>query len=67
MSLKELQDELDGLIEIKERCLDVDDESLDDEIDEVIGKLLAAMSKQERAACDFITQLNIYGHATIEV
>lgn len=46
MSLKELEYELDGLIEIKEQLLDVDDESLDDEIDEVIGKLLAAMRKE---------------------
>lgn len=46
MSLKELEYELDGLIEIKEQLLDVDDESLDDEIDEVIGKLLAAMSNE---------------------
>jgi len=46
MSLKELEYELDGLIEIKEQLLEVDDESLDDEIDEVIGKLLAAMSKE---------------------
>lgn len=43
MSLKELEYELDGLIEIKEQLLEVDDESLDDEIDEVIGRLLAAM------------------------
>lgn len=43
MSLKELEYELDGLIEIKERLLEVDDESLDDEIDEVIGKLLSRM------------------------
>jgi len=43
MSLKELEHELDGLIEIKEQLLDVDDESLDDEIDEVIGKLLSRM------------------------
>jgi len=46
MSIKELEYELDGLIEIKEQLLDEDDESLDDEIDEVIGKLLAAMSKE---------------------
>ena len=46
MSLKELEYELDGLIEIKEKLLDVDNESLDDEIDEAIGKLLAAMSKE---------------------
>lgn len=46
MSLKELEYELDGLIEIKEQLLDVDDESLDDEIDEVIGRLLAAMRKE---------------------
>jgi len=30
MSLKELEYELDGLIEIKEQLLEVDDESLDD-------------------------------------
>ena len=46
MSIKELEYELDCLIEIKEQLLDEDDESLDDEIDEVIGKLLAAMSKE---------------------
>jgi hypothetical protein len=46
MILKELEYELDCLIEIKEQLLEVDDESLDDEIDEVIGKLLAAMSKE---------------------
>lgn len=46
MSLKELEYELDRLIEIKEQLLEVDDESLDDEIDEVIGRLLAAMSKE---------------------
>ncbi len=46
MSLKELEYELDGLIEIKEKLLDVDDESLDNEIDEAIGQLLAAMSKE---------------------
>jgi len=34
------------LIEIKEQLLDEEDESLDDEIDEVIGQLLAAMSKE---------------------
>lgn len=45
MSLKELEYELDGLIEIKEQLLEVDDESLDDEIDEVIGRVLAAMMK----------------------
>jgi len=46
MSLKELEYELDGLIEIKEQLLDEEDESLDDEIDEVIGQLLAAMSNE---------------------
>ena len=40
MSLKELEYELDGLIEIKEQLLEVDDESLDDEIDVIIGRLL---------------------------
>lgn len=47
MSLKELEYELDGLIEIKEQLLDEDDESLDDEIDEAIGRVLAAMMKNK--------------------
>ena len=47
MSLKELEYELDCLIEIKEQLLDEDDESLDDEIDEAIGRVLAAMMNQE--------------------
>lgn len=46
MSLTELEYELDGLIEIKERLLDEEDESLDDGVDEVIGRLLAAMMKE---------------------
>lgn len=46
MSLKELEYELDKLIKIKEQLIEADDDSLDDEIDEVIGKLLAAMSKE---------------------
>lgn len=47
MSLKELEYELDGLIRIKEQLLDEDDESLDDEIDEAICRVLAAMMNQE--------------------
>jgi DNA-binding protein YbaB len=43
MSLKQLEYELYGLIEIKEQLLDEDDESLDDEIDEAIGRVLSAM------------------------
>lgn len=66
MNLKELEDELDVLIEIKEQSSWLDDEELDDEIDEVIGKLLASMSKQDRLVCEAMTQLNVYGHASTE-
>ena len=47
MSLNELKSEFDGLIEIKEQLLEVDDESLDDEIDVIIGRLLQRMIEGE--------------------
>ena len=43
--LKAIEDELDGLIEIKERYFELDDPDLDDEIDEAIGRLLEQMSQ----------------------
>jgi len=46
MSLKELEYELDGLIELKERLLNEEDESLDDEMDEVISQILTLMMNQ---------------------
>jgi len=46
MSLKELKYELDGLIELKERLLNEEDESLDDEMDEVISQILTLMMNQ---------------------
>ena len=60
MNLKELEDVLDVLIEIKEQSSWLDDEELDDEIDEAIGKLLSSMSKQDRLVCEAMTQLNVY-------
>jgi len=48
MNLKELEYELDGLIEIKEKSIDwIDDEELDDAIDEAVTQLLRKMMQQE--------------------